>query len=86
MGITVHLPEPVCYRRQSAFVRRVVNTEGGNCYGESQSRSESNGQKDCEASRHRPSMSGVAQAIHIELSENVCRVQICSAPLFCFLV
>ena len=53
------------------LVRRVVTTEGGNCYGESQSRSESNGQEDCEASRHRPSMSGVAQAIHIKLSENV---------------
>ena len=60
-------------------MRRVVTTEGGNCYGESQSRSESNGQKDCEASRHRPSMSGVAQAIHIKLSENVlydCRLEV----------
>lgn len=27
--------------------------------------------KNCEASRHRPSMSGVAQTIHIKLSENV---------------
>lgn len=44
--------------------------EGGSCYGKSQSSSESNGQNDREASRHRPSMSGVAQAIHPNIVAN----------------
>ena len=49
------------------FVRRVVSTEGGNCYGESQSKRESNGQDDREAPCHRPAVSGVAQAIQLQI-------------------
>lgn len=66
MGITVYLPEPVCTRRQSALCTWVVFTEGGNCYGENQSKRESNGQNDREASCHRPSMSGAAQAAQVD--------------------